>query len=628
MIRKSVFLVFVIGLLFGSMGSLSSVAAQKTSPPYGTKSRSAIVRNTEMLEKAMVKGDPGEIADAYYRLGDEYEKAGQPENSEKNFLKARDYYNRIRDDDKLADVYRRLARVQEKLNKNNDAAANYTSAARSGDSKRDAALNTVNMEDAERVKAKSASPAVLEQKAMRKLEAAKSADDDNSDIISESYQQVADAQMSQSKLPPAITNYKEAMSNAADPEAMLEINSKLSEALVRSNAIDSAITVTSDLANNPAIATDPRMKIKAINQLSTLYMAKKEDKTALALLENTYELAINSGQTYEARNAAVKLAELYARHGDLAKSVAAYQRFASDLQQVIRADSSLMDQDVIRLSAEKIKKLETEQLLKDRLIRRQHLINYLLLAGLLLLGATVFYIIRSLRSIRHKNKVIALHSLRKEMNPHFIFNSLNSINQFIAKNDERSANKYLTSFATLMREVLDNSGSDFISLSVETSLLQRYLELEHRRFADKFDYSFQCEINDIGTDILVPNMIIQPYVENAVWHGLRYRKTKGTLDVTFACRDGQIVVVISENGIGRKASEEMKTDHQKQRKSRGSGNIDERIRLLNDLYGLDIRSRVSDHESGEGTLVVVTFPDDIASKTRKNQIIEYEGSTG
>ena len=113
------------------------------------------------------------------------------------------------------------------------------------------------------------------------------------------------------------------------------------------------------------------------------------------------------------------------------------------------------------------------------------------------------------------------------MNPHFIFNALNSVNGYIAKNDERKANRYLSDFSILMRAVLENSEKDFIPLNKEIELLQLYLKLEHSRFSDKFSYDIQIDSQVKITEFNIPPMLLQPYVENAIWHGLRYKEEIG-----------------------------------------------------------------------------------------------------
>jgi len=119
------------------------------------------------------------------------------------------------------------------------------------------------------------------------------------------------------------------------------------------------------------------------------------------------------------------------------------------------------------------------------------------------------------------------------MNPHFIFNALNSINNFIAINDQRAANQYLIDFAKLTRLILDHSSQHKIPLTEEIKTLKLYLQLEHLRFKDKFAYHIKIDPDLDTTIVELPPLLIQPYIENAIWHGLRFRETKGDLWLHF-----------------------------------------------------------------------------------------------
>ncbi len=159
------------------------------------------------------------------------------------------------------------------------------------------------------------------------------------------------------------------------------------------------------------------------------------------------------------------------------------------------------------------------------------------------------------------------------------------MNSFIAKNDERTANRYLTDFSTLMRSVLVNSEEDFISLEKELELLTLYLKLEHSRFQDKFDYELNVDEAIDQGQFEIPPMLLQPYIENAVWHGLRYKKEKGSLKVSLVLKDKETILIeISDNGIGRQQSKALKTEHQKKQQSKGMQNIKQRIAILNEMY--------------------------------------------
>ena len=195
--------------------------------------------------------------------------------------------------------------------------------------------------------------------------------------------------------------------------------------------------------------------------------------------------------------------------------------------------------------------------------------------------------------------------MRSQMNPHFIFNALNSVNSFIAVNDERNANRYLSEFSALMRSVLENSDEDFIPITKEIELLELYVKLEHNRFKEKFDYVVSVDKNISLDQFAIPPMLLQPYIENAIWHGLRYRKEKGNLEISITKRDEETVaVIIKDNGIGRNKSQELKTKNQLKQKSKGMSNIKNRVAILNDMYKDRISVNVSNVlENGEGTKV-------------------------
>ncbi|WP_407267637.1 sensor histidine kinase [Tenacibaculum maritimum] len=197
--------------------------------------------------------------------------------------------------------------------------------------------------------------------------------------------------------------------------------------------------------------------------------------------------------------------------------------------------------------------------------------------------------------------------MRSQMNPHFIFNALNSVNNFIALNDERSANRYLSDFSKLMRSVLENSEEDFIPLSKEIALLRLYVKLEHDRFKDKFEYSLFIDEKIQQDQYLIPPMLLQPYIENAIWHGLRYKKSKGLLEVSMKQqKEGYVEIVIKDDGVGREKSTALKTKNQLKQKSKGMSTIKKRITILNEMYQDVIDVKVADlFKNGEGTEIKV-----------------------
>lgn len=206
-----------------------------------------------------------------------------------------------------------------------------------------------------------------------------------------------------------------------------------------------------------------------------------------------------------------------------------------------------------------------------------------------------------------------LIALKAQMNPHFIFNALNSIQEFIVLNDKMNANFYLGKFADLMRLTLDLSNKEVISLSDELKVLKLYLELENLRFEENFEYTITThEIADV-LSIKIPAMLIQPYVENAVKHGLLHKQGLKKLTISFSIKNTDILIcTIEDNGIGRKRSNEMNTLRTKKHTSFATGATKKRLELLN--YGRSNSIAVNFNDLTDsfgnacGTRVLVEIP--------------------
>ena len=254
-------------------------------------------------------------------------------------------------------------------------------------------------------------------------------------------------------------------------------------------------------------------------------------------------------------------------------------------------------------------KQKDEILLKNQISTQRIIIGLL---SLILLASIVFFyfLYKNIKAKRKANQLLYLKSLRTQMNPHFIFNALNSVNNFISQNDEKAANKFLADFSHLIRRVLEYSQQDFIEINDEIELNELYLKLEHFRFRDKFKYTFENTIENV-MKLEVPPMLIQPFIENAVWHGLRYKEGGGNLKISFEETKNHLVVLIEDNGIGRAKSKALKTKNQKKYNSTGLDNVSKRIQLINEIYGKNYEIMVSDlhpEQEDTGTLVKVKIP--------------------
>lgn len=208
---------------------------------------------------------------------------------------------------------------------------------------------------------------------------------------------------------------------------------------------------------------------------------------------------------------------------------------------------------------------------------------------------------------------VEMQALRAQMNPHFIFNSLNSINRYIVKSDSATASLYLTRFAKLIRLILDNSNNKSITLANEIQALSLYVEMESIRFEKKFTYSISVG-DEIDVDnIYVPPLIIQPYAENAIWHGLLHKEDAGHLSIDISQRNEQMLqCIVEDDGVGRKKARELKSKSASTKKSLGMKLTENRLGLLSKHAFEESLITIEDVEDGDGnaagTKVILNIP--------------------
>jgi len=196
---------------------------------------------------------------------------------------------------------------------------------------------------------------------------------------------------------------------------------------------------------------------------------------------------------------------------------------------------------------------------------------------------------------------VEMAALRAQMNPHFVFNCLSSINRFILVNEPDEASAYLTKFSRLIRLILDNSRSDRVALDRELEALRLYLEMEAMRFGNRFDYEVSVSPEVHPEQIELPPLLIQPYVENAIWHGLMHKKDKGKLTVRVFNQAGGLCIVVEDNGIGRSRAMELKSKSAVTQKSHGLQVTAERMELIRELYGVNADAAIEDLYSADGS---------------------------
>jgi len=204
-------------------------------------------------------------------------------------------------------------------------------------------------------------------------------------------------------------------------------------------------------------------------------------------------------------------------------------------------------------------------------------------------------------------------ALQAQMNPHFIFNCLNSIQQYIISNNPEKANEYLTGFASLIRQTLESSSKKSITIEEEIAYITSYIEMEAMRFGDNFDYTIHADASVKNNNIEVPALLLQPYVENALRHGIR-NKTSGTgkIEIGFSVKDNVLSCIIKDNGVGRQKAMELKSRLHIEYQSKGMSLTEKRVNLLNRVNESNISIAVHDltdsNGTGIGTMVEIKIP--------------------
>jgi len=375
----------------------------------------------------------------------------------------------------------------------------------------------------------------------------------------------------------------------------------------------------------------------SLTVLSKAYLGKNETKAALnaareglAAIKKTKRNAILI-ENYET------LSEIFYKMGNK-DSAYLYLK-----QYMVLKDSLLQKQYLFKLNdykkeAEEAKKdarlgfLDRDNKIKEQRIKQEASLKKFLIVGLILLLVAGIFIFRYFSAKRKNEKLLReqteqewklkhlesekkqielqrqaaeleMQALRAQMNPHFIFNCLSSINRFILKNETKTASNYLTRFSRLIRMVLINSQKPLIALEDELQMLRLYLDMERLRFKDSFDYGITFLNTMEGDNIFIPPLLLQPFCENAIWHGLMHKGDQGRLDIELSMEDTVLNCTITDNGIGREKAEEMNSKTAEKEKSMGLKITTERLALLNRDKGVQTFYEIEDlkNENGDAT---------------------------
>ncbi|MCG8328593.1 MAG: histidine kinase [Chitinophagales bacterium] len=585
------------------------------------KPEKAIRLLNQALQQGLKKGDYTTVADAYILLGEIYEDIGQKDLALQRYQQAGQFLDTFKQPSLQAENYTRIGNLQVELGLYAEAERNFQYC-----------LNMEGINNSTWVKCKEGlADAKRKQGAFEQSEAIYDTIDEvltqQRDSIgmarvsakrSQNYLSNQDFNNAQGYYSNSIQLLPEKVQNYEDYQPIEEANRALIDALEGEDA-------KYNLSQNTLLEQEKRFvpPVAQLNeqmQLAELSLNSgrvEEAEEVLSALKNnlTFDIEPIKKANVHKLSSSVKLEK-----GDYKGAIEEYQQYISENDEALARQEAelaqqaniLREQGAVDLAIKDYLLQQTEQNLLHNQIKAQRL--YIALLALLLLAVGIAYILvrRKEHKRRRANNMLEIKSLRAQMNPHFIFNALNSINNFISRQDERSANKYLSDFARLMRLVLEHNQKEFISLEEELRLLELYLKLEHARFEEKFDYKIHKDAGLHLAEIEIPPMLIQPFVENAVWHGLRYKTSKGALSLHIQKeKEEELIIKIADNGIGRTRSIAAKTDQQSRYKSTGVNNVNHRIELINELYDKQYQLEITnnnDQEEDVGTLVTLIIP--------------------
>ena len=346
---------------------------------------------------------------------------------------------------------------------------------------------------------------------------------------------------------------------------------------------------------------------------------------------------LNSGIALAEKDSLIHyMVRFYTLARDYFKANNQYRKAYKYASKLAKANSSLFESsvesaivnkqyemDLIRVEQEKERVSLTNSLLDQRLKSNQRLIYFIISLLILLILAIYFYsrqwrakrkiqLLESTKALLEKEKEVVhkeMEALRAQMNPHFLFNSLNTVNNAIISKDPRKASQYLTKFAKLMRLILNNSREQLVQLHSEKEVIDLYVTLEKQRYQKDIDLIWEIEEGFSIHQCLIPPMLLQPLVENSIVHGLRTIEYKGVIRIIVQRKSDQLHLIVSDNGIGRKAAMKHK---KKSHKSHGLSITNARLELLEKLYGTKASLSTEDlkNESGKsiGTSVCLVIP--------------------
>jgi tetratricopeptide (TPR) repeat protein len=384
--------------------------------------------------------------------------------------------------------------------------------------------------------------------------------------------------------------------------------------------------------------TDRNQLMRCLNGLSRTYRQLGQTAEAFRYAREELALAKQTDARLYIREGCLTLYTLFDKEGPTDSAYFYYRRY------ITLKDSLLNDQVKAKFASygleQQIKWLNQEKQLNAVCLREEMMVKNILIGAVVVLALFSFIYVwiirlkkkneahrrqraeneleiqrlegeRAKAALQQRAKELEIQALRSQMNPHFIFNCLNAINRFILSHETEAASDYLTKFSRLMRMIMNHSRHSLITLAEEVEILELYLGMEVLRFRNAFDYRISIEEGVDTDDVRIPPLLLQPFVENAIWHGLMHREERGLLYIGMRVEGDKLVCVIRDNGIGRQRATQLKSKSVEKHKSMGLQITAERMALLTGTGETGHFFRIEDlydsRGNATGTEVILTI---------------------
>ncbi|WP_083702074.1 tetratricopeptide repeat protein [Mangrovimonas sp. DI 80] len=339
--------------------------------------------------------------------------------------------------------------------------------------------------------------------------------------------------------------------------------------------------------------------------------------------ENNLKTALDIGTKYGLKGSKVEankhLSELYQKLGNYKAALEKYKDYIAEEETILNERNLQYVNDIIiqyesEIKNNQIRVLASEnELVKSKLLRNQKIFWYSLIALILIAGGIIT--VNRHRQLKQEKQILTLEQdmLRSQMNPHFIFNSLNSIKLYIINNEKENAVYYLNKFSKLIRKILIASTEKEISLEDELDTMKLYMNIENIRFSNEIDFKVKIDDNINTANVKLPSLILQPFLENALWHGLSSKKEDKKI-VLHASKttDDYVTISIKDNGIGRIESEKINKNKLLKRKSVGIALTKARLsnfyKTYTSPYKIEVEDLYDTNHKPTGTKVIIHIP--------------------